>query len=134
MIVSTLRMTSTPERRGAVLHAIRSTLGPTAVQPGFLGWRLYHDIGDANAITFAAEWRSQEDLDRHLRSAQYTTVLAVMEMSTERPELTFRTVTHTAGIETVIAARSKDSPFGATGIADHRRGPRSRTPRGTTKH
>lgn len=133
MIISTLRMTSTLERRGEVLHAIRSTLGPTEAQPGFLGWRLYHDVADANAITLAAEWRSQADLDRHLRSPQYTTVLAVMELSTERPELTFRTVTHTTGIETVVAARGKDTKLGTAAISDRPRGPRG-IPRGTTKH
>jgi quinol monooxygenase YgiN len=50
-------------------------------------------------------WKSQEDLDRHLRSDDYRNMLFVTEMALEPPEIRFQTISHSAGIEIIEKAR-----------------------------
>ena len=37
-------------------------------------------------------WRSEEDLDLHLRSEEYRNLLLVLEMALEQPEIRFDTI------------------------------------------
>jgi quinol monooxygenase YgiN len=54
---------------------------------------------------FEEMWRSEGDLERHLRSETYRNVLLVMEMALKHPEVRFNTVTTSTGIETIEKAR-----------------------------
>lgn len=105
MVTCTLRILASPERRGEILHTIRSVLGPTEVQPGCISCRVLQDADDPNALTLIEEWESQTDLDRHLRSCEYDRILAVMDMACEPPEMKLSTASNTSGIEAVRAAR-----------------------------
>jgi hypothetical protein len=51
-------------------------------------------------------WRTQEELERHLRSAEYRNVLLVVEMAHKEPEIRFSAFSHSTGIETIEMARS----------------------------
>lgn len=56
-------------------------------------------------LMFEAMWRSEEDLNHHLRSDEYRKVLLVMEMALKQPEIRFDTISSSRGIETVERAR-----------------------------
>jgi quinol monooxygenase YgiN len=81
-------------------------LGPTEVEPGCLSCRFYQDIQDENVLNYVEEWRSKEDLFRHLRSEQYRKLLAVVDTSQEEPEIRFDTISQTEGIEAIRSART----------------------------
>jgi len=51
------------------------------------------------------EWESQAQLDLRLRSDDYRSVLAAIEMAQEQPAIHFDTVTRRAGLEIVASAR-----------------------------
>jgi quinol monooxygenase YgiN len=101
MIVFTMRVAALPEKRRDMLQALRSLLGPMSVLPGCLRCRLYQDANDEGALTWVEEWESREQLDRHVRSAEYRTLLSVMDLSAVRPEVRFDTVVKTAGMELI---------------------------------
>ncbi|MFI5396838.1 MAG: putative quinol monooxygenase [Candidatus Binatia bacterium] len=101
MIVFTMRVTARPEKRREMLQALRSLLGPMSVQPGCLRCRLYQDADDEDVLTWIEEWESREQLDRHVRSTEYRTLLSVMDLSTVQPEVRFNTVVQTAGMELI---------------------------------
>ena len=60
-----------------------------------------------NQIIFSQVWRSENDLQRHLRSDEYKKVLLVMEMACARPEIRFDNIISTSGVETIEKARGK---------------------------
>ncbi len=66
---------------------------------------LYQDAEDSNALTLQQEWTSSTALERHIRSDHYLTVLAVMELAVERPEVEFVTASGRAGIELIEKIR-----------------------------
>ena len=75
------------------------------MQPGCLRCDLYRDVEEPGAITLVEEWESQAELDLRLRSEEYRTVLAAIELAQEQPVIHFDTVTRRAGLEIVASAR-----------------------------
>ena len=105
MVLCSLKIMTAPEQRQEVLSILRHTLGPTAVQPGCISCHLFIDVEDDSVIVLMEEWESPSTLECHLRSQQYRDVLAAMECSIERPDIRFSTVSQTAGLELIEAAR-----------------------------
>ncbi len=105
MILASLRIVSAPEKRNEVMLTLHSLLEPTRVQPGCIGCCFHHDAENENTFTFVEEWKTQEDLERHLRSDQYQKLLALMDTSTEPPEIKFKKISETFGMEYLAAVR-----------------------------
>jgi quinol monooxygenase YgiN len=105
IVISTLRIVTVPQSRAEVVRTLASQLGPTRVQPGCLRCDLYRDVENQGAITLVEEWESQADLDLRLRSEDYRSVLAAIELAQEPPVIHFDTVTRRAGLEIVASAK-----------------------------
>ena len=103
----TLRVTVPAQKLREILQTLRVLVGPTRVAPGCVSCRLYQDGEDENVLSLMEEWRTEADLQRHLRSEQYRKILAIMETAVEPPEIKINTVSHIAGIEAIVAARAK---------------------------
>lgn len=101
MILATLRMTVQPEKRSDFLKTIRGMLEPTRVERGCVSYRLYEDIENKNAFALVGEWKTQEDLENHIRTDNYRKLLALMDSLSEPPDLQFNTISHTEGIELI---------------------------------
>jgi quinol monooxygenase YgiN len=105
MVICTLRILTAPQSRAEVVRTLVAQLGLTRVQPGCHRCDLYQDVEDREAITLVEEWESQSDLSLRLRSEEYRSVLAAIELSRERPEIHFDTVARRGGLEVVESAR-----------------------------
>ncbi len=105
MILATIRMTIPSKKRNEALKILRSMAKRCELQSGYLGCHIYEDVREDNVLMFEEMWRSEEDLDRHLRSKEYRNVLLVMEMALKHPEVMFNTVSTSTGIETIEKAR-----------------------------
>jgi quinol monooxygenase YgiN len=105
MILATVRMTIPPPKRSEVLRTLRFLTGEASIQPGCLSTRIYHDENEEAVFMVEEVWKSQDDLDRYLRSEDYRNVLLVIELAGEEPEIRFQTISDPAGIEVVERAR-----------------------------
>jgi quinol monooxygenase YgiN len=105
MIQATIRMLVAPHRRSEVLGVLLSLAERKRVQAGCLSALIYHDEQQEGAFMVEDIWRSQEDLDNHLRSDDYHKVLLLTEMALEPPKIDFKTISHSAGIEIIERAR-----------------------------
>ena len=105
MIQASLRIVAPPEKRDDILRTFRSLLGPTRVASGCLQCHVCVDMEDENALIYVEEWQTTEDLERRLQSDQYRRILAMIEASTEPPELRFNTISETTGLEYLAAVR-----------------------------
>ena len=61
---------------------------------------------EKNILQLEEMWRSEEELERHLRSDEYRKVLLVLEMALKQPEIRFDTISSSTGIETIKKART----------------------------
>jgi quinol monooxygenase YgiN len=100
-ILVTLRMVVRPEKRSNLLETMRGMIEPARVERGCLSYRLYEDVEDVNSFVLVEEWKTRKDLESHIRTDNHRRLLAIMDLLSERPELQFNTVSHTAGIELI---------------------------------
>jgi PTH1 family peptidyl-tRNA hydrolase len=105
MIHATIRMTL-PARKAEEAEEILGFVAErTRIQPGCISFRLYHDAQEQNVIMVEGVWRSQEELESHLRSEEYRNVLLVVEMASQEPEIRFDEISQSTGLETIEKAR-----------------------------
>ncbi|MGO9378692.1 MAG: putative quinol monooxygenase [Dissulfurispiraceae bacterium] len=100
-ILVTLRMIVQPEKRRDLLETIRGMLEPVRVERGCLSYRLYEDVESKNAFILFEEWATMGDLERHITKDNQRQLLALMDLLSEKPEMSFNTVSHTAGMELI---------------------------------
>jgi quinol monooxygenase YgiN len=105
MVVFSMRIVAPRDKHGEMLRALRSLIGPTQVTPGCTRCELYQRAEDPATMTWIEEWESQAHLERRLRSSDCRTLLAMMDMSVEPPDIRFDNVTTREGFERIIAAR-----------------------------
>ena len=110
MILATLRMAIPMQKRGEALSILKSMVVRNQAQPDCVFCRICEDALEDNVLQFEEMWRSEEELERHLRSDQYHRVLLVLEMSLKQPEIRFDTISSATGIEAIEKARSQ-MPF-----------------------
>jgi len=101
VILVTLRMVVRPERRSDLLETMRGMLEPARVERGCLSYRLYENVEDRNTFVLVEEWKTQKDLESHIRTDNQRRLLALMDLLNEEPELRFNTVSHTAGMDLI---------------------------------
>ena len=106
MILATIRMTIPPQKSGEALKILRSMAEQCRDDPGCLSCHIYGDLQEKNVLMLEEVWRSEEDLDLHLRSDEYRNLLLVLEMALKQPEIRFDTISSSTGIETIEKARS----------------------------
>ena len=105
MIVVTLSVSAPPGRREEMVEVFWTLLGPIRVEPGCLACGLYEEVGDGESLLYVEEWETAEQLERHMRSARYERLLAVMEISARPPVLRYRTASDSRGMEYLEAVR-----------------------------
>ena len=110
MIFVTLRMIVLPERRSDFLETMRGMLEPVRVERGCLSYRLYEDVEDRNTFALVEEWKTQEELERHILTDNHRRLLALIDLLSEQPDLRFNTVSHTAGMELIEDVIKTDEP------------------------
>ncbi len=105
MIVATLKIAVPPDRRAGVVEVLSLLLGPVRVEPGCLGCGLYQEAGNGEDLFYVEEWETPEQHERHMRSARYERLLAIMEASDRPPVLRYYSITDVKGLEYLEAVR-----------------------------
>jgi quinol monooxygenase YgiN len=105
MILSSIRVMIPPQKRNEALKILSSIADQCREYLGCLSCRIYEDLQEKNIIMLEEVWRTDADLDLHIRSDEYRNLLLVLEMAHQQPEIRFNTITHSTGIETIEKAR-----------------------------
>ena len=106
MVIFTLYLEVAPSDRLSVLKTIHAIIGPTAVQKGCLHCGLYSNSQNDDELILLEKWKSQQDLEKHVRSDDFRKILTVMEAAKKKPEINFITIGSKAGLELVEKIRS----------------------------
>ena len=104
---ATIRALIPSQKQKEALIILRSMIEQTKLEEGCINCRLYRDIQEQRALMLEEIWTSEKDLERHLRSHKFLSVLLVVEMATEIPEIRFEVISHSTGIETIEKARAR---------------------------
>jgi quinol monooxygenase YgiN len=105
LIIESIRIAAIPAKRGELVRALGAWAGPTAVESGCLSCRIFQETTDPQALYYQAQWKTQDDLLRHIRTEHYKRLLALMELGTAPPLVEFHTVTETRGLDLIERTR-----------------------------
>ncbi len=105
MIIESVRIAATPAKCEQLHRALAAWAGPTSVESGCLSCRIFKETGGRQAYCYQAQWKTQDDLLRHIRTEHYKRLLVLMELGTEPPLVEFHTVTETKGLDLIESTR-----------------------------
>jgi len=114
VILVTLTLAPASGRRQEIIDVFWLIIGPVRAQPGCLCCGLYQEVGEGDQLLYMEAWETQEQLERHMRSARYERLLAVMDASIKQPVLRYQTISAVMGLEYLEAVRM-GSPLSAPG-------------------
>jgi len=106
MIETSIKMTVPVEKRKEVLQTVKAILGPIRRERGCISCNCYMDVEDENILFFEEEWKTREDLEKHLGSDHFGVLNGAMRMLHVEPDIRFNTIASTAGPETIKKARA----------------------------
>ena len=110
MMQVNVRMLAPLKNRDAIVRAFRSRAIRVRAERGCRSCHLYRDAEDESALALVQVWSERADLDRHALSESFREILELVELSTAPPEISFQTVSSTAGLEYLAALHAGGTP------------------------
>jgi quinol monooxygenase YgiN len=104
MFLTLVRIYPSVNELEAVRAFLMGLVEPTRVQPGCLTCTLATE-SDPDALLYMESWESTDDLLRRLRSDEYSKVLAMMELSTRKPDVWVYEAHNPQGLELIEKVR-----------------------------
>jgi quinol monooxygenase YgiN len=105
MFQLSLRMTARPHHAAEVVKALRSITIAAQVDRGFIGSRIYQDVGSPEVLCLEEDWSHEAELKSHICSSSFTDLLMLMETASAAPVLEVRVVSAVRGLEYIEAVR-----------------------------
>ena len=105
MITAILKINVSVEKQVSAVQTVRSILGWTSAQPGCISMAFYQDTNNPGTMMLFEEWEDWDSLENHIRSDSFRNILELMELSIERPEITFHSVSESKGLEFIERLR-----------------------------
>lgn len=108
MIVTTIRIQTTPENRRELMQTFRFLSDPIQSESGCKSCRIYREVDNDGAVIVIQEWDSRNHLDNHLRSDEFAVMIGAMSLL-ERPEtVEFQVLDQLEGSRSVEAIRARN--------------------------
>ncbi|MFC1799161.1 putative quinol monooxygenase [Thermodesulfobacteriota bacterium] len=107
MIIVRITMNVLPEKQLEITQTLLSMIEPTEKEAGCLSHAVFCDIEDKSLFSLLEEWKSREDLDRHLKSHRFGVLLGSKTLLCEPLKIQVFTVSDAEGIEAVNSVRKR---------------------------
>ncbi len=112
MNIECVSITTCQDTREGVRKGLALLVGPTQVKAGCLDCRLYQEAANLDEFMLLTRWATKDDMNEHISSDLYRTLLELMESSIKPPRIDYYEIAEASGLELVKAAREK----GASGV------------------
>ena len=107
MIIVTMELTALPEKQKELLQTLQAISASTRKFKGCMSSNVFKDMENENAFSLIEKWETQEDLDNHLRSDEFSALLGTNNLLSKPFEFKLNGVSYTAGMEAVKAAHKQ---------------------------
>jgi quinol monooxygenase YgiN len=107
VIIVRIAMNVLSEKQKEVMQTLLSMIESTGKERGCLSHHVFRDIEDQKIFSRIDEWETREDLDDHIKSDRFSVLLGTKSLLYEPPQIEIHTVSHSEGMETIDAVRSK---------------------------
>jgi len=107
LIEATIQMKVIPKKRFELLQTLRSMIEEIRKEKGCMDCFFYQDVDNENIFIVIEEWKTQEELDSHLKSDMFSALIGMKSLLIEAPNINIKVISYTAGIEAVKKAYEK---------------------------
>jgi quinol monooxygenase YgiN len=107
MILASIRIRPKEGKMESVLRTVQGLLEPMRVQPGCQGFTCSRDIEEEGVMVLEERWETRKDIERHIKSDGFRTILSLLEEAGEKPVVEFHEVSGTSGIEKIGELRDE---------------------------
>jgi len=104
MIIATIRIFANSGNFNEIIDILSSVKGPAEGKSGCISCFIYQEVNHENRITYEEKWEKQVQLNKHICSDLYRKILAVIDMSSQPPEVKFSTTSSTVGMDLIKSA------------------------------
>ncbi|MBN2450301.1 MAG: hypothetical protein JXR77_07920 [Lentisphaeria bacterium] len=105
MVQIHLNLTAKPGHVTETIRALWSVVLSAQAESPDVRCAVWADAGRPDAVCYTEEWPDEVSLEQRVRSLPFLRLLAVMETAAEAPQLEFRLVSETRGLEYVREVR-----------------------------
>jgi quinol monooxygenase YgiN len=107
MIVVKIILNTLAEKQLEGRQTLLSLVEPFGKAPGCKSCSVSCDLHDKNRFCLIGEWKTREDLDRHLRSRMFGVLLGIKPLLCEPLHIRIYSIVQIQGMEAVEAVRAK---------------------------
>lgn len=107
MLEATIKMKVIPKKRSELLQTLRSMTEKIRKEKGCMNCSFYQDVDNENIFRIIEEWKTQEELDSHLKSDMFGALIGMKSLLIETPNINIKVVSYTAGMEAVKKVREE---------------------------
>jgi quinol monooxygenase YgiN len=93
----------------SITTALQTLMVRTRAEPGCTGCSLSTDLGARNEIRYVADWRTEVDLQRQIRSSDFARLAELMEHATAPPTVEFALPGGTRGLDYAEQVRRQNN-------------------------
>jgi hypothetical protein len=105
MVRLRIRLTAASARdQSELLEGLQFQVPRTRLESGCVGWS-----GSDPTVHYLEDWATEEDLRRRVLSDRFTSLLGVVEASTQA-DVRFEFVTETRGLDYLVEVREQSGP------------------------
>ena len=105
MMVMMALLAARPEKRGELVHSVRSLLGEIRRQEGCLGCFLGQDVEAETSLLLSSVWDTRDSFDGHLRSDLFGALLGASSLLAAPVEIRFSAAGSAGFTEVIERAR-----------------------------
>lgn len=88
-VLALYRLTHGPEGHTPLIEALRAATPGAGLEAGCRSSRILLDVDDPDGVVLLEEWDTPAAFERHMRTPGFRRLLAVLELSSERPEVSY---------------------------------------------
>jgi quinol monooxygenase YgiN len=105
-------LVATPDRVPELLYALRMVTRSAEQAIGCTSAQVFNRAGDTGRIVYVEEWDDAARLRAQFATHRFVRLLELLEASTERPNVEFRVISETHGLEYVEAEQHQATHVG----------------------
>jgi quinol monooxygenase YgiN len=106
MIMAVMELVPSIEKRQAMLDILRFVVERVRRNRECLDCGVFEAADHREKVLYVEQWRCAKDLNTHIQSALYLSVLNAMELASEKPKISFYKVSETQSLELIEQLRS----------------------------
>jgi len=110
VIIVRISMKALVVKRTEVMQTLLSMIQSARKEKGCLSYDVFWDFDGKTVFNLIEEWKTREDLNRHIRSEKFSVLLGTKSLLAEPLEMKIHTVSRSEGMEVVNSLREKGAP------------------------